>query len=299
MDTETVLGIAFGLGAALCHSLSYLFSRQAVAGSEREATDRFIASHLLMGLLVLPFLPAALQFELPPVRELALGVAGMVGFYLVGQRAFFILNRYVSPSLSSPLLGFKILVVTALTLVLLRRPVPPLQWVAGGIAVAATYTLNRSAGRLPVKALIWLVAACCGYALSDTSIAHVVGKLRASGPLAAPLIAVCLCYILIGIMAAATSVARRTPIQRPHASTLGFAIFWMGAMVCLFISIALVGPVTAVILQAMRGLFSFILALSLPKLGLSNGEAAHAPPTPLRLAGALMMVLAAALAAIA
>jgi drug/metabolite transporter (DMT)-like permease len=297
MELHAAIGIACGLGAAMCHSLSYLFSRHAVSGSERTATDRFIGSHLIMGLLVLPFLPAALQYPLPELSRLALALAWTAGFYLIGQGCFFVLNRYASPSLASPLLGIKILVVAALAMLLLRRPVPPLQWVAGAIAVVATYTLNRSAGHLPRRALGWLIAACCGYAISDIGIAHLMGTLREIGPLAAPLVGVCLTYTVIGAAAAMTSIARRTPLQRPHPSTLGFAVFWMGAMVFLFASIALVGPVTAIILQATRGLFSYALAHALPRIGIGSGEAESTPPTPLRLAGALLMVIAAALAA--
>jgi drug/metabolite transporter (DMT)-like permease len=299
MTLQTALGVGCGLAAAICHSFSYLFSRHAVSGSPREAIDRFVGSHLIMGLLAIPFLPIALHGPLPAPTTLALALAWTAGFYLIGQGCFFVLNRYASPSLASPLLGIKILVVAALAVLVLHRPVPALQWVAGGIAVVAIYTLNRSAEHLPVRALGWLVAACCGYAISDTGIAHLMEILKGMSPLRAGLIGVCMTYSAIGVLALGTRIVRRTPIQRPHPSTLGFAIFWMGAMVFLFVAIALVGPVTAVILQATRGLFSFALAHTLPKMGIGSGEEQHAPPSKLRLAGALMMVLAAALAAAA
>lgn len=307
MNGLSLIGICCGLAAAVCHSLSYLFSRRAVAHSPRDGVDRFIEIHLIMGAVALLFLPVVLRLPLPSGSQMALALGWSSGFYLIGQACFFVLNRYASPSLCAPLLGLKILFVALLSMTLLGNQVAPMEWTASALAVLATYTLNASAGRLPLRAAFWLVAACCGYAMSDAGIANLTNVLAPGlnatfgndyAALAAPLVGVCLTYSLCGLLALAAALLRRRPIIRPSLPTIGFAATWMGAMVCLFTSIALAGLVTAIILQAMRGLFSYLLANALPWMGIDATEdGGHR--SVWRFSGAFLMVMAAILAAMA
>jgi len=49
LSPETISGITFGLGAACCQSVSYLFSRRFVGRAQATPALLLVASHLLMG----------------------------------------------------------------------------------------------------------------------------------------------------------------------------------------------------------------------------------------------------------
>ncbi len=289
-----VLAIACGLGCAICHSVSYIFSRLGVTRAGLSPWQRFLAAHSFMGIIGVAMLPLVWRPDAPPLSQYALPLGLAAGFYVIGQGAFFLLNRYVPPSLASPLLGFKIIVVAFLSSGLFGAPLTPLQWVAVILAAVATYVLNSSGGKLPLRALGILLVACLGYACSDVSISRLVLAMEPVPRVAASLMGVSLKYTGVGLLALLYALGTKPRvIYRDPLISLGFAVAWMGAMVFLFITIATGGVVLAVILQALRGLVSLGLALLLAKAGMHALEPAATPHAMAhRLGGAIMMFAA-------
>ena len=285
------LAIGCGLCCALCHSVSYIFSRLGVTRAGLSPWHRFLAAHSFMGIIGLAMLPLVWRADAPPLATYAWPLFLAAAFYVIGQGAFFLFNRYAPPSLASPLLGFKIIVVAFISSGLFGTPLTHLQWAAVVLAALATYVLNFSGGKLPWRALGILLVACLGYACSDVSISRLVRAMAPVPDVAASLMGVALKYTGVGGLAllCALGTKPRTIFRDPFIS-LGFAVAWMGAMVFLFIAIASGGVVLAVILQALRGLVSVGLALILGKAGLHALEPAATPHAMVhRVGGAALM----------
>lgn len=270
--TETI-GILFGLGAAVCHSVSYIFSRLFIIQRRDAIVRLLVAAHLIMGVISLILLPLVWSSELPPLKGYLLPLLGAAFFYLAGQAGLFYLVKGADSSRVAPLLGFKIVIIALITVSFLGQHLSLKQGLAVALSVMATLALSQSGGALPIRALVGLAVTCTAYSLSDLSIAALVKALAPLSPLHASIVGVCFSYILCG-----TTCLILVPwvggaqVLADWKYAVPFAIAWLLAMVLLFACFGLVGPVYGNILQSTRGIISIIGGAWLAKLGMEHLE---------------------------
>ena len=286
-----MLGILFGLGAALCHSLSYLFSRLFVIRRSDAVIRLLVASHLIMGVISLVLLPFAWSPELPALGEYWLPLLGSSLFYLAGQAGLFYLVTDTDSSRIAPMLGFKIVVLAVVCVLFMGQHLAGRQWIAVGLSVMATLALSQSGGAMPFRTILWLAATCTAYSRSDLSIAAVGKALAPLSPLHASIVGVCFSYILSGVVVLAllpwTGGAR---VLADWTYALPFAIAWLLAMVCLYACFGLVGPIYGNILQSTRGIISIVIGVYLAKLGMEHLEQRVSRIVLLRRVGAAVLM---------
>ncbi len=275
-------GILTGLAAAFCQSLSYLatrhFVQKRVARPEGGSSRQLLAlSHVWMGifsLLVIPLVWPAAGIHLLAILWPLLGTTV---FYLLGQIGLMIALKHAEPSRVSPLLGFKIVVLAAMSTVLLQPGIPPeqqaitpMRWIAVAICVIAAVSLNYSGVALRRRALLGILIACIAYSLSDWHIGLLVAAVRESSHLSlahASTLAACLCYALCGLIALAFLPWQGSRRPADWRDAIPFGLAWFLAMLFLFASFAIVGVVLGNILQSTRGLMSIFMATLLIRMG--------------------------------
>ncbi|MEH6626691.1 MAG: EamA family transporter [Motiliproteus sp.] len=280
----------FGLGAALLQSVSYLFSALFISRYQTGAVPHLILVHVVIGalsLLLLPFLwhPLAADFAAYGGALISTAVC-----YLCAQYSLYQAIRHSVASRVSPLLGLKVLVLAFLGSVFLGQEYLGIQWLAVGLCFLGALWLSASGGRISGAALAWVVAACCGYALSDLSILYLMQYFSSLPLLKASMLSVTLCFLLCGL----GSVVMLPRLKQRHLllASSPAAICWLLAMGCLFACFSELGVVFGGIVQSSRGLISILLALLLAYIGLD-----FADPVPARkilaqrlLASVLMML---------
>lgn len=284
-------GIALGVGAALCHSASYVFTRLFVLRHRRGALSLLVHAHVLMGAFSIALLPFLWTPRMPPVSAYALPLAGATGAYLLAQAAFFALLRRTEASRIAPLLGLKILILAVISTAALNQPLSRSQWLAVVLCASAAAMLNYCGGALPRSVLLWTLFVCTGYSLSDLNIAWLVSSLQPLPRWHASPLGVCLSYSLSGIVAlGALPFASRFKTRDEWAYALPFAVSWLMAMMFLFACFAYVGPVFGNILQSTRGIFSILIGAWLAHRGFENLERRISPGVAARrvFAAALM-----------
>lgn len=294
MIQETI-GIAMGLGAAFCYALSYLFTRRFLSRYPGGILSLMAFSHILMGLASLAMLP----FLWPGWAALGPGVwralAGAVGFYLVGQVAFFFLLRHIESSRVASLLGLKIVVLALIVSLWQGQALGWMRWGAVAMSVGAAFLLNEAGGRLPGSAVAWLGVTVTGYALSDISITALMRELRPAGA-AAPFLGVALTYALCGIVCAPLLWATGRGTRAEWACAGPCAAAWFTAMLFLYVCFGAIGVVFGNIIQSTRGLMAVGLGVVVARLGWTHLEGHVSRPVFWkRAAGALLMLGAIAL----
>ena len=261
-------GIFFGLGAALSQSACYVFTRLYVIRHHHAPIRLLVTGHILMGLFSLVAMPFVAAGGMPPMRSYALPLAGAVVFYLLGQTGLFVLMRRTQASRVAPLLGIKIVILALITVLAMHQPLAPRQWVAVLLCTAAAFVLSRSGESLTGTAVLWVIATCAAYSLSDLSITALVRSLQPLSPTRAALAGVCRCYLFCGLAGLAFmpfAGGRRVMEDWPLA--LGFAAFWYLGMLFLYACFASIGPVFGNVLQSTRGIISVVLGACLARLG--------------------------------
>lgn len=280
-------GVALGLAAALCQSASYFFSRLFVLRKGGGGLRLLVLGHLLMGLMSLAIL-AAWRPAIPRTGAFVAPLLSTALFYLSGQACLFYALRHVEASRASPLLGLKILVLAAITVLAFRQRLTGLQWLAAGLAVAAAFLLNRLGRTLPGRALAGILLACVTYSLSDLSIVRLVPAVaEGHGAFAATLLAVTLSYVICGLVALILWpwAGRATADEWRYA--MPFAVSWLAAMLFLFACFAQIGAVMGNVVQSTRGLMTVAIGAVLAHYGIGRGAAgasaadgSAAPPAP-------------------
>lgn len=288
-------GIGLGLGAALCHSGSYIFSRLFVIRRRHAVIRLLVAAHLVMGAAAALLLPLLWSADVPPVGRYVWPLLGSAGFYLIGQVGLFFLVRRIDASRVAPLLGLKIVLLALITATVLHRPLGPLQWAGVCLAVGAAALLASAGGALGRAALGWLLLACTAYSFSDLSIQELVGSLGPLGRLHASALATCLSYVLCGAAGLALLPFAGTRRAADWAYAVPFAACWFGAMLCLYGCFAFSGVVLGGILQSTRGIISIVLGAVVARLGHVHLERKVSRGVLIgRIAAAVLMVLAVA-----
>ncbi|RPI63599.1 MAG: hypothetical protein EHM48_02200 [Planctomycetaceae bacterium] len=301
MDATTLLlGVMLGLGAAVAHSLSYLFSRLYVLRHHSAVFRLLILGHVAMGcmsLLMLPFLPLS---KLPPVEEYIGPLLLSSGFYVLGQFGTFVALRHAEASRVSPLLGLKIPMLALIyTFFLADASLSATQWAAVALALAAAFILNETGGKLPLRTVLWILFTCMAYCIADINILRLVKSLHVLtdiNPICPIVTGVAMSYILLGI-AGATLLPWA---GKPHLDDLRFAVpwaaSWLTAMLLLFGCFAVVGVVYGNILQSTRGIISILMGVGLSAIGMIHLERKVSRSVAVRrVAAATLMVLAIAL----
>ncbi len=295
MLSSTLPGIGFGLGAALCQSIFYLFTRRFVSHTGKTPLLLLVVSHVQMGLISLILLLVLRPRHLPPLATYAGPLASTACFYLVGQFGLFSVLRHVESSRVSPLLGSKIVVLALLSTMFLRLELRPLQWVAVVICSVATWLLNEAGERVPPRYLAILALTVLGYCLSDMNIGVLMKQLALCGP-STPLVGTALTYLVCGTLMLPLAFRREARDPRVWLLALPCAGVWFLAMCSLFACFGLIGVVFGNIVQALRGILSVGLGWLMAHIGHTHIES-HVSRRVFwrRIAGAVLMLLSVAL----
>ena len=291
-----LLGILLGLCAALAQSATYVFSRLFVLRRPRGTFRLLAVNHVLMGLISALAFPFLLAGGLPPFKAVAFPLFTAAVFYLLGQTLLFLLLRRNDASRISPLLGIKILVLAVIAAAVQHQHLTAPMWLAAGLVVVASIELGNTGGRLSLGTYAGILLACLSYSLSDIHIRHLVFAIDPQAGLRSLLVAVCLSYLLTGIVGVLL-LPRAWPLSMADvAYALPVSISWLLAMVFLYGCFATIGVVYGNIVQSMRGLISILLGAHLAFMGMRDLEAHTSRRVLLRrLAAALMMSAAIAL----
>ena len=292
MSASHFAGIGFGLGAALCQSLSYLFSRRFMRKTERSALLLLVLSHVVMGALSLAVLAMTGTSRMPRLATYIWPLVGSAYFYLAAQLGLFRVLRCQESSRIAPLLGMKVLVLALLSVAFLHQRLGAFQWTAVGMCVAAAWLLNEAGGRIPWPSLLTLLLTIVGYCLSDINITILVGRVASAGPLA-PVTAACMSYVLCAVAVLPFAFRRDACSRRVWGAAAPHALAWFSAMCLLYACFGLIGVVFGNIVQSTRGMMSIALGWAVAHAGMVQIES-HAPRAVFwrRMAGALLMTTA-------
>jgi len=290
-----IAGIALGLAAALCQSLSYVFSGRFVRTFHGPPHVLLAMAHVAMGLASVALLPLVLPEAMPDLRSYIWPLLGGVVFYLVGQVGLFLALRYADASRVSPLLGLKLPILAGISLLFLGAHYTLTQWVAVGLCLLAALVLNHSGARLRGRSLGWILLTCMGYCLSDLNITALVLRLQGAGMSLsrASMVGGFLSYGLCGVLAVLLLPTIPWRDGRRWRYALPFAAAWLGAMLLLFGCFGAVGVVFGNIVQSTRGLISILIGWLVSTAGHVHLEArANLAVWLRRVAAAVLMVLA-------
>lgn len=293
-----IQGVLFGFLAAVFQSLSYVFSRSYVARPGNSPVALFGQMHVLLGVIALAVLPLCWQENAWNIRAYGLPMAGAAGFYLIGQLLLFQAMKLTDASRISPLLGLKILMLSIISVSVLRVTVTPLQWLAVAMSIVAALGLNYSGGRMPWTAFIAVLGACFVYSLSDLSIVSLTRVLAPDGGLRGIILATCLTYIAassVGLAATAFG-SREDRAAANWGRAAPVALVWFLAMICLYACFNWIGALFGNIMQSTRGPLSILLGAWIASLGHHHLEKSISGLTLIRrIASAILMCAAIAL----
>jgi hypothetical protein len=306
-----IAGIASGLSAAFCQSLTYLTARHYVQrritseGRQDASREMLVLAHVWMGLLsvvLLPFVwPAGgLRFD-----ELASPCWKMCVLYLLGQVGTMIALRHGEPSRIAPLLGFKIVVLAGIASFAPQPHIAGtaaaamglngLQWLAVALSMLAAVSLSRSGTRIRASTILGVILACVAYSFADWNITTTCKAIESQHvpALQASLITVALCHGLCGIVAIFFLPLWGSRKRRDWQDAAPYAVEWFVAMLFLYWCFAMVGPLLGNILQSTRGLISILMGVVMIRWGHHHIEP-HSPRRVLvlRVASGILMSLA-------
>jgi uncharacterized membrane protein len=287
-----LIGIVLGLIAGFTQSVSYIFSRRFVTRRHSSPMELLILGHIVMGAISVILLPWLWQSKMPPLNVYIWPLLGITGFYLLGQLAFFIAIKTSDASRLSPLLAIKIVFLAMITAGLLHQPLVLVQWIGIFVCVFSAFLLNNTGGKLPWSSLLFVLAACLAYSLSDMSIIFLIDRLCHAGltTMHSIFLGVCMSYTLCGLVGLVMLPAASGCSFQKLRCAAPFALSWLIAMFFLFASFAMVGVVFGNILQSSRGIFSIVIGAILAKMGYEHLEQKTSRSIFLRRLGAAMLM---------
>lgn len=287
-------GIIFGLAAALMQSVSYLFSAAFIAKHQTSSLRHLILVHITIGLISLAALPLLWHPAANQLFDYAPALFAAAATYMFGQFSLYQAIRLSAASRVSPLLGVKILILAFIGSLFLSEEYSFLQWGAVGLCVCGAAWLSASGGKINVRALGWVIAACLGYAGSDLSIVVLMKHFSELPLIDAAMISVSLSFLLCGIASMFFwPQAKSFSLLKASAPA---AISWILAMVFLFACFAEIGVVFGGIVQSSRGLISIFLAIIVGYAGLHFADPVPEKRVLLqRIGAAAIMVISIAL----
>jgi hypothetical protein len=295
-----IVGIFFGLSAALGQSISYLATRHYVQLRPKGASlQLLVLSHIWMGVLAIGLLPFIWPASAIHWSALLWPMVGETLTYICGQVCLVTALKHCEASRVSPLLTGK-LFITATLASTLGQPVgavsvgiTPLQWCAVLMCIIAGISINFSGGRLKWKALLAIAATATSFALSDYTINLLIkGLLMSPGvdKLHASLLTEAFCYVVTAGLAIPLLIPLGSRRAHDWKDAIPFSLAWFSAMVFLFLGFATVGVMLGTILQCTRGFITILIGAALMYAGQAHIEAAQPRGVMVRrlLAGLLM-----------
>ena len=288
-----ILGIISGLFAALFQSGSYVFSRQFLA-KHNSSWLLIVYSQLAMGILggiTMLFVPFGNLFQ-DPARFLVTLVF-WIAFMVIGQYAFFRTLREIEASRLASLLGLKILILAAISLIFLGGRIGFLQTVAIFVSAAAAMAMNWSGGgNISLKGCVWLFLTLLFYSLADLAETRMVLMVQTGNMIRDGIIIGGVSYFALGLSTVPVLFrCQRSWRLLRDAAPFGFA--WFYAMTLLFMCFGALGTVFGNVVQSSRGLFSVLIGLILAEMGANKIESKVSGFTWIRRGiAALLMMLA-------
>jgi uncharacterized membrane protein len=265
-------GILLGLGSALAHSGSYIFTRMFVTRRRQGVLRLLGLGHVIMGIICAAVLAVLWGDDVPAVRTFIFPLMGWVVCYLSGQAALFTALRWTDASRISPLLALKIVVLGIITATILGGALSAGQWGGIALAVAGAFVLNYTGEQIPVRTVALVCLACVIYALADLNILRLLAALGSLGKVRASILGTCMGNAICGVIGLVLLVRFGRGTGRDLAYALPFAISWLLGMGLIFGCFACVGVVFGNILQSTRGLFSILIGAQLARLGMLHLE---------------------------
>jgi len=298
MNTEgscVLAGILLGLAAALAQSISYFCTRLFVIRRHQGVLRLLVLGHLIMAAASAALLPAVWPVRWPPPERFGGYLAGAAAFYFLGQVGMFYALRHTDASRASPLLGLKIVVLAAITVLALHQHLSALEWLGCLVGVAAAMVLGVSGGPVGWRALGGLLFAIVTYSLSDINITHLVRAMdTGQGILRSSLLAVFLSYTACGLIGLALwPTVRRRGGRGDWLYASPFAASWLVAMMLLFACFGTIDVVLGNIVQSSRGLMTIAIGTQIAAAGMVHLERRTSWTVLLqRIGAAALMVLA-------
>jgi len=299
-----VLGVIYGFVAALGQSISYFCTRLFVIRRAQGVIRLLVLGHLLMGAASALLLPLVWPERMPPAGGFFWPLMGTAWFYLLGQAGFFFALRHIDASRVSPMLGLKIVILAAITVLILGRTLSPLKWAGVVLSVAAAFVLNYSGRSLSWRVLGGVLFACVMYSLSDLSIRVLVDAVRFPGGspggsggglglVRASLVSVFMTYVLCGLVSLPLLIWAGPKALGDLKYALPFAASWLGAMLFLFACFGSIDVLFGNIIQSTRGLMTVLIGAGIAALGMVHLEGRTTRAVLLRRLGAAAMMSAA------
>lgn len=291
-----LLGLALGLCAAFFQSCSYLGSRWFVGRYPGGSVRLLALGHVWMGAVSVVLAAAFWPEEMPAPGTFALSLLGTVAFYLLGQMCLFLALRHTDASRVSPLLGLKVLILALMSVAFLDAHYSGQQWAAVGLSILAAVMLALSGGTIARDSLLWAIAACLPYCLSDMNIKLLVGDFESMGLLGSSVFATAITYILCGLLGLGALAFLPRAGRREWRDATPFATAWLISMLFLYACFSQIGVVFGNILQSTRGIQSILMGAVVAHLGMITLERKVARGALLeRVAAAILMTAAIAL----
>jgi drug/metabolite transporter (DMT)-like permease len=269
-----VLGIVFGLLAALSQCFSYVFSKKFVH-KDGNSFQLLVISHFIMGIfsaICLGFL--LIENNLPPLKVYWRELLLVDGFYVLGQMSFFLAISKTEASRLAPLLGLKIVFISLFSIMFLGAELFSGQWVAIILCLTGAVMSNWSGKSIPLSGALWLIGAVAGYSLSDICIKELIDRIQeGTGKNSeAVFLAASTSYCFLGIVSVPVIISCRSMKIKLLKPALPFSCFWFAAMLFLFACFGYIGPLFGNIVQSGRGIIAVVIGALIAKFGWSEYE---------------------------
>ena len=284
-------GIVFGIATALMQSLSYLTSAFFIR-RHNSALKLLICSQVAMGvcsLILLPFFWGKGIFSLPAELWGFLGL--WILMFMLGQGGFFLSQKLIESSRLASLLGLKIIVLSAIWILIFRQALNFLQIIGILLSVTAAFAINWSGGKkFDLKALIVLTMTLVFYSITDFTETHMVVMCSQGDIVRAGISVTLLCYTVLGIcsLPALFKTGWNWTMQR---DAVPFSLLWLFSQMTLLICFGFIGPVFGNVIQSSRGIFSVVFGVAACKLGFDVMENAASKKVWLRRALAALLMI--------
>jgi drug/metabolite transporter (DMT)-like permease len=269
-----ILGIIFGLVAALSQCISYIFSKKYIH-KDGTAFQLLIASHLIMGIFATICLGILLlENDLPPFGNYWLELLKVDGFYLLAQMSFFMAISKTEASRVAPLLGLKIIFIALLGMIFWGSHLSFWQWGAVVLCFGGAMMSNWSGKSISRSGALWLLGAVVGYSLSDISIKQLINciEIETGQGIMTILIAASVSYFYLGIFSLLIVLFTRSVKVKHLKPALAFSCWWFTAMLLLFACFGIIGPLFGNLVQSGRGIIAVVLGAVIAKFGWSEHE---------------------------
>ena len=269
-----ILGIIFGLAAALSQCISYLFSKKYIH-KDGTAFQLLIASHLIMGIFATICLGILLiENDLPPFKNYWLELLKVDGFYLLAQLSFFMAISKTEASRVVPLLGLKVIFIAILGVIFWGESLSSWQWGAIILCFSGALISNWSGKSIPLSGTLWLLGAIWGYSLSDINIKFLINciELETGQGVQTIFIAVSVAYFYLGLFSLLIFLFTRSIKLKHLKPALAFSSCWFAAMLFLFACFGLIGPLFGNLVQSGRGVLAVLLGVLVAKFAWSEHE---------------------------